>query len=77
LDGINEIASKSSLFTVMDRYYGDQQIESKTRMPETYLIPLTNDQSFEGGFKGCMARFKQAFDETGGCWIYKPGECTN
>ena len=40
LDGINEIASKSSLFIVMEKYYAKMDIDSRKRIPETYVIPL-------------------------------------
>ena len=40
LDGINEIGDKSGLYMTMDHYYKNKYIDSTTRLPETYLIPL-------------------------------------
>jgi hypothetical protein len=43
LDGIGEVAQKSSLFVNMHKYFKDKGLDPFKYMPETHLIPLEDD----------------------------------
>ena len=43
MDGINEISNKSMLFLNMQNFYAARGLDVFDYMPETYLIPSTNN----------------------------------
>jgi hypothetical protein len=77
----------------MQKYYKSVGVDINTKLPETFLIPLSERKHtsfsflmspFKGGFSGCLQRFKSQFQaeqiEAQGetqTWIYKPGEQAN
>lgn len=76
IDGINTIATKSSLFLTLKEYYKKSGINVFDVVPETYLINVDGKNNFDIQKK---ERQLEEFQKICGShiWILKPGENTN